>query len=616
MTNLKLKMVAMLVVWPLCLALGQQTWYVSPAGDDGYSGTSWTQAFRTIAKGVTEAQAGHVVLLSNGVYLADGAGTPGSGAAAGDSMVHIAAGITVRGWTDDPADVILNGGYSNGAPGAVTNRLVYMDHPDAILAGVTITNGFAVSNGGGIFLGEGIVSNCVIAGNIASNHGGAIYVSSLSSTVTHCRVQGNISSCRDNTYYNGAAIYLHDGGHIFTSEILDNTNTYRGIGGVTLRGRGVVRDCVFSNNGGPYAAALTLNFLTGPVLVDDCEFSGHVSASRTVFVQGAEHSVTFTNCRIYANNLLGLSLNARDALVTDCLFSNNVGGGLIVETDPKEFGHSNTIANSVFIGNSGVRGGGILLQGRDNIVTGCWFLANSAQDGGAVASYYQLATNNLITHSTIISNTASRRGGGVYLLGANGADTVQYSYIAHNSAGTEGGGIRAAGYAGGLLRNNLIVSNSANLGGGVYVLDGRITNEFCTIGFNYATNRGGGMELGGGNNRVVNCIVVSNTSGLSAPEIHLHQATETNAFWHSCTPGITNPAQHNINADPNWVAPATGNFRLASGSPCIDAGTNLSWAIEQGAVDLDGRPRLDRFMRQTDMGCYEYILQGTLFRVW
>jgi hypothetical protein len=34
-----------------------------------------------------------------------------------------------------------------------------------------------------------------------------------------------------------------------------------------------------------------------------------------------------------------------------------------------------------------------------------------------------------------------------------------------------------------------------------------------------------------------------------------------------------------------------------------------------GAVDLDGHPRRDRFVRQADMGCYEYVFPGTLFQV-
>jgi hypothetical protein len=46
----------------------------------------------------------------------------------------------------------------------------------------------------------------------------------------------------------------------------------------------------------------------------------------------------------------------------------------------------------------------------------------------------------------------------------------------------------------------------------------------------------------------------------------------------------------NIDSDPRFVDPANGDFRLAPGSPCIDAGLNS--AVPEGIdTDLDGNPR-------------------------
>jgi hypothetical protein len=55
----------------------------------------------------------------------------------------------------------------------------------------------------------------------------------------------------------------------------------------------------------------------------------------------------------------------------------------------------------------------------------------------------------------------------------------------------------------------------------------------------------------------------------------------------------------NINADPMFVSPASGDFHLRQGSPCIDTGT-LSGAP---STDLEGnsRPQGDGY----DMGAYE-----------
>jgi hypothetical protein len=53
--------------------------------------------------------------------------------------------------------------------------------------------------------------------------------------------------------------------------------------------------------------------------------------------------------------------------------------------------------------------------------------------------------------------------------------------------------------------------------------------------------------------------------------------------------------------DPQFLDWASGNYRLASTSPCIDAGFNQEWMF--GAYDLDGNPRIRN--ETVDMGAYE-----------
>jgi hypothetical protein len=75
----------------------------------------------------------------------------------------------------------------------------------------------------------------------------------------------------------------------------------------------------------------------------------------------------------------------------------------------------------------------------------------------------------------------------------------------------------------------------------------------------------------------------------------------------------------NIDADPLFVDPDNGDFRLSTGSPCIDAGDNTAVPADITA-DLDGNPRFvdDPNTVDTgygdspivDMGAYEF--QGTL----
>lgn len=73
--------------------------------------------------------------------------------------------------------------------------------------------------------------------------------------------------------------------------------------------------------------------------------------------------------------------------------------------------------------------------------------------------------------------------------------------------------------------------------------------------------------------------------------------------------------QGNTLSNPNFINSAGGadrNYRFNRPSPCFNTGTNqLDWMA--GAVDLDGHHRIDVFSGIVDMGCYEYLLSGTMF---
>jgi hypothetical protein len=74
------------------------------------------------------------------------------------------------------------------------------------------------------------------------------------------------------------------------------------------------------------------------------------------------------------------------------------------------------------------------------------------------------------------------------------------------------------------------------------------------------------------------------------------------------------PGPGNINADPLFIDPDNGDFRLSPDSPCIDAGKNAF--VPKGVLrDLDGNPRFVADAcagaggATVDMGAYEF--QGT-----
>ena len=92
-----------------------------------------------------------------------------------------------------------------------------------------------------------------------------------------------------------------------------------------------------------------------------------------------------------------------------------------------------------------------------------------------------------------------------------------------------------------------------------------------------------------------NCIVFGNTVGLTWPNYYTNCTLRS-----SCTvpdPGGTG----NITNDPQFVDAAAGDYRLARGSPCINAGNN---GYVEETTDLDGNPRF--IYGTVDMGAYEF----------
>ena len=67
-------------------------------------------------------------------------------------------------------------------------------------------------------------------------------------------------------------------------------------------------------------------------------------------------------------------------------------------------------------------------------------------------------------------------------------------------------------------------------------------------------------------------------------------------------------AEHLLSAVPAFVSPLTGDFRLAPGSPLIDAGTPGELGLGELATDLAGNPRIVHGRR--DVGPYEYQWHG------
>jgi hypothetical protein len=104
----------------------------------------------------------------------------------------------------------------------------------------------------------------------------------------------------------------------------------------------------------------------------------------------------------------------------------------------------------------------------------------------------------------------------------------------------------------------------------------------------------GGAVVGG--TSMVNCILWGDNGGTQYPEYEGPTAT-----YCDIAGGIVS-GTGNISSDPLYINAFHGNLRLASNSPCIDAGSNAAVSV---STDLDGNSRI--LNNTVDMGAYELV---------
>ena len=238
----------------------------------------------------------------------------------------------------------------------------------------------------------------------------------------------------------------------------------------------------------------------------------------------------------------------------------------------------------------GGQGGGILVSGDAALsVVDSTVAGNSAAAGGGIANLGAL----VVTASTIASNQATDRGGGLLIEFPVSASLIN-STVSRNVAGTAGGGI--ANLAGRLdAVNATIASNQAPSGGGV---------------FGDAELIDGSMYVGESN--LTSTILAANTGGACAwtPE-HDRFTDHSLADDESCFEADNGNL---VEADPG-IGPLSSNFGptdvhpLLAGSPAIDAGNGEFCA----GTDQRGAPRT--VGPECDIGAFEFDDTARMLRV-
>jgi hypothetical protein len=256
---------------------------------------------------------------------------------------------------------------------------------------------------------------------------------------------------------------------------------------------------------------------------------------------------TLVGCQFVSNVALGggaicnyADEGTCDPMLEDCTFSANAS-----------LGDGGAIYNDAYWGQC------------TPVLSNCMFSANFAQqDGGAICnlSWFGGTCDSHLSECIFTANTAHMRGGSLY----NELSTV-------------------------IMARCLLYENTALTGAGIYNDDSNPIMTNCTFSDNMALSQGGVIvNIGAGNPQFTNCIVWANN-----PEQIVGKATvrcsDVQGGW---------PGEGNIQAQPHFAAPHSGDYHLKSEvgrwnadeqrwveddvtSPCIDAGcVDTDWSAE------------------------------------
>jgi len=505
------------------------THYVSLEGGNHPPYTTWQDAATQIQSAVDAATTGDQVLISNGTYL-----------------------LTTQIVITNRASLIGLNGYSNTLIAvdwpAYTNRCIYVSGT-SVIDGLSFSNGHILSsvtddNGGGMWArGNPLIRNCWFGYNYCSN------------------------SVINTSQRGGAGLWISNG--VVSNCVFESNQAYRGGGGI----------CAYLNS--------TVRVTHSTIISNVC-----FSESLDCYGAGIWSGDGYLRC-IVSNSLI--SANSFSGAASD------YGGGA----------SACYITHSTSTLNSAIYGGG----GHNGIYSNSTLSFNTAFAGGGIAG----STAGIkIYRCDIHGNSASSRGGGVRFNLNTALQYLEYCTLSNNRA-SSGGAISFE--VGGRLFN-CMVNNNTNLSGsefgGAIVVDNFSTSgtytgsiENCTIVNNYSSNDCGGVYVVGSTNLIYNCVIAGNRS-FSNQYTDVYATVGTHCFY-NCLVGtnrlLLNPDQGNIYGDPKFKDPA-GDYRLASDSACVNAGTNRSWTTN--ATDLAGSIRI-RY-GTVDIGAYEVVYQGLLFQ--
>ncbi len=563
-------------------------------GDDGRDGRSWATAKASIQVAIDVSSAGDIIIVNNGRY---------------EPIISNGKSITIRSVNGAEATII---DASLQWPRGITNRCATLgssvSHTNTILSGFCLTNGIVrKGDGGGSCFGT--LDNCVLSGNSADAGGGSHY-----GTLNSCVLSGNSA-------YDYAGSY---GGTLNNCTVSGNSAS-QACGGSA---NGTLNNCIVWGNTAPYLSETYNCYGCHTCTSTDLPGVGNIHAD-PLFVDAdngnyrlqAESPCIDAGWRPYADDIgvdlagqprwQGTQVDMGAFESAAAVYSPEVRGATTFYVDARVGAQANS-GSSWALAKKSIQDAIELSRDGDTILVAPGTYSPIATmdlhirivsrdgaettgiDGGGVTRCATFGTTtNTVLQGFTLQNGNAENGGGSYF------GTLDHCVLRGNSADAGGGSCsgalnsclvkgNAARYGGGsycgTLGNCIVSGNTALFGAGSY--NGTLHN--CTLSDNTATYGGGGACLGTLNN----CIVWGNVARTSN---EVYGATCRYLCSDEPLAGVGN-----IVGNPLFLNAANGDYRLQTGSPCIDTGAN---AYVMGETDFAGNPRVANGV--VDIGAYE-----------
>lgn len=380
---------------------------------------------------------------------------------------------------------------------------------------------FAGLQGGGLhFRNEATISNSEFDDNNSGWTGGGIYLDQLAPTITNVKVRDNYSE------NDGGGIYTHQS----NGEILDSVFTGN-----------------FSNDDGGGIRIFESEMLVQNNLVEDNEAADSGGGIRI-----SHRPSTFRDNQVLNNRAFGVGGgfdldNCSSRVIGGVIEGNTAGGsggGIHAWLFPWFDGE---ISDVRIANNHAWQGGGIYLQHNFQSIklSGLEVVGNTASKGAGIA----VRTTSFTLENSVLANNVASNFGGALAVGLPGTSYSEIENQCPCPPTTTTGEIRFV-----VSHNN----QAANGGSGLWIDAPAVTVH---------------SSIFSGNN--TSSVLVADAS--TAPSFSYNNVTPA-TFSGMPVPTGQNG---NMSSPPNFVAPATGDFNLASGSLCIDAG-------HPDYIDVDG----------------------------